>query len=367
MALINGTKGGRPLYRVRWNHRRENGKRRFDERVFRNRADAIAFEARINPGTTQSTERITLRQLHAEFIVSPTYLGCELRTRNDFDTQWKRRIEPYLGSKRVSAVTPKLLDKWQEWMLHEGQAPTDGGKTWGARACNKATDALSWMIRWGRKRGKCDNRTIDDAPRLDEPPPKPANPYTPAQVVQIADGCMHERDRAMLMVAAFSGLRWSELRGLRWTDLDITDPDTATINLERSIDADGSEKSTKSNKHRVVPILRPGADALLRWQAAAPDTDLVFPNRQGRPISQDWYIDRLPKIRDAAGIHFDPHELRDTYASILIATGIGELELTLWLGHASVETTRRRYAKLFEKRKAARAAQANQLLAAGLL
>jgi len=71
----------------------------------------------------------------------------------------------------------------------------------------------------------------------------------------------------------------------------------------------------------------------------------------------------LGRIRKASGIHFEMHQLRDTYASILIQSGIGDAELTLWLGHRSTQTTIRRYGKLFEKRKAALAPKANALLA----
>lgn len=74
--------------------------------------------------------------------------------------------------------------------------------------------------------------------------------------------------------------------------------------------------------------------------------------------------DRSPgRIRKACGIHFEMHQLRDTYASILIQSGIGDAELTLWLGHRSTRTTIRRYGKLFEKRKEALASKANELLA----
>ena len=360
MALISSTQDGRPIYRVRWNYRREpeTGRKKYDEKKFRRRADARAFERSITAAMTLDTERITVAELKAAWWTRHVDTeAVQLRTRRDYATQWSLRIEPFLGSRAVGKLTPALIAEWKEWMLAQGT---------GARSANKSLDTLKSLVRWGRSEGLVTNRSIDDVHRMRAPRPKPANPYTPAQIEQIVAGCKHLRDATMLSVAAYTGLRWSEFRALRWSDIDL-DAAQPFVRLVRAVDGDRSMKSTKSDTERTVPILAPGVEALRSWREVAPDTELVFCNRVGRVISSDWYRDRCDAIRVASGIHFDPHELRDTYASILIAAGVGELELTLWLGHASVETTRRRYAKLFESRKTVHAARANELLASGLL
>lgn len=83
----------------------------------------------------------------------------------------------------------------------------------------------------------------------------------------------------------------------------------------------------------------------------------------GKPLCLNWYERRLKPIREASGIQFDLHEMRDTYASLLIATDkITPEQLTLWLGHSSVTLTLRRYARLFEQRKAVIADAADELV-----
>jgi len=360
MALISSTQDGRPIYRVRWNYRREpvTGRKKYDEKKFRRRADARAFERTVTSATTPDTERITVVELKAIWWARHVDTDAvQLRTRRDYATQWSLRIGPFLGHRPVAKLTPAMIADWKDWMLAQGT---------GARSANKSLDTLKSLVRWGRSEGLATNRNIDDVHRLRAPKPKPANPYTPAEVERIVAGCKHLRDATMLSVAAYTGLRWSEYRGLRWSDIDL-DAAQPFVRLVRSVDGDRTMKSTKSEMERTVPILSPGVDALRRWREVAPDTELVFCNRDGNVIASDWYRERCNAIREACGIHFDPHELRDTYASILIAAGVGELELTLWLGHASVETIRRRYAKLFESRKTAHAAKANELLASGLL
>lgn len=356
MALIESTKDGRPLYRVRWNYRREHGKLRFDERRFRDRRDAARFERDVSASDTTTTETITVRILAQRwFDQHVDTAAIQKRTAKDYHCHYDKRIGPRLGNRQVAKLTPKLVSEWRDALVADGV---------GAPTVNKTLDALKAMIRWGRSEGLCANLAVDSVRRMKQPPPKPANPYTPDQVRQIVEGCRYLREATLIQVAAYAGLRWSELRALQWADVDLT---SATINLTRSLDLDKSMKSTKSDRHRIVPILAPGVEALKLWLSEGPGPDsceLVFPTANGKPLGENnWYNQRLPEIRKACGIEFGLHELRDTYASILIQSGIGEAELTLWLGHRTIQVTISRYGKLFEQRKAALVAKANLALA----
>lgn len=354
VALIETTKNGRPQYRVRWNYRRIDGKLTYDEKRFSNRTEAETLQREKTAGHTIDTETITVAQLYTRWIADHVDVACELRTRKDYKAQYRLRIEPFMARRQVSKLTPKEIGDWREWMLAR---PT------GARTVNKSIDALKAMIKWGRSEGLCTNYMVDDARRAKAPRPKPANPYTPDQVKAIVTGCEYMREATLVSLAAYAGLRWSELRSLRWSDIDLAD---GQIDLTRALDLDHSHKETKSGRHRIVPILAPGLRQLKVWRKHAPETpdDLVFCTSTGKPLRENgWYGQRLPKIRAACGIDFDLHELRDTYASILIATtGITAAELTLWLGHRSIQTTLDRYGKLFEKRQAQLVRHANRTL-----
>lgn len=385
MALITTQQDGRPLYRVRWNYRTEGGREAFDERKFRSKTEARAFEKRITAATSSSTERVTVSEL-AEAWLELHVTNRSLRTQKDYRAQVELRIKPFLGTKRCARLTPATIAEWQRWMLTQERVVStrsrDGkgrlvreqvrAKT-GPAVANKSLAVLRAMLRWGRSVGMTETRAADDARPLPQQAPAPARPYAPDEVARIAAGCELLRDSTLIYVAAYSGLRWSELCALEWDDIDF---DAETIDLRRSLDIDRRTKSTKSDRERIVPLLAPGMTALREWREHAPHgVDLVFPDETGGPLSSNWYRhdrtmdevttdDRnLGRIRKACGIHFEMHQLRDTYASILIQSGIGDAELTLWLGHRSTQTTIRRYGKLFEKRKAALASKANELLA----
>lgn len=403
MTLITTTKGGRPLYRVRINFRMVTdpvtGRRRkvFEEKDFRKKADARAFLKRATPITTTDTEKITIGEIatlyRSRYLESVDHQGnrhVEQRTAKDGVEQIEIRIRPFWDRHRAARVRPQDTTEWKSWMLDQTRTvrrrkrdqwgavmrEPDVGKRPGkiivedvtlstsAATANKSIRFMAAMMRWARSEGLTETRVFDDVRELPAPKPQPANSYTPEQVDRIARGCELLRDEALVLLAAYSGLRWSELCALRWSDIDM---DAELVDLQRALDLDRSTKAPKSHRARIVPVLAPGMVGLRRWREVAPaGQELVFPDEKGGPLRSNWYARNLVRIRQACEISFEPHELRDTYASILIqTTGIGEAELTMWLGHRSVQTTRDRYGKLFEKRKARLASKANAALAAG--
>lgn len=373
MAIITLERDGRPLYRLKYNYRRcpDTGKKLWDTKESRDRAAIEAFARRVTPVTTAATDRVTVRELvalwhhahHPDHATGRTR-AWQLRTRNDRQQQATIRIIPFLGGDRVAGLTPQRVEDWIDWMLEPVKQPGGGrAPRFGGRVANKALQDLKAAIRWGRGRGIVENVYIDDIPGIPAQPPKPPHPYTPAEIARIAESCEYLRDATLIVVAAYSGLRWSELRGLQWGDVS---PDMRTIHVQRSIDHDGSAKLPKNGTTRTTVLLLRGREALADYRDALPARDpgaWVFPNANGKPLCLNWYARRLHKIRDASGIRFDLHEMRDTYASILIATDkITPEQLTLWLGHSSVSLTLRRYARLFEQRKAAIADAADALI-----
>lgn len=373
MAIITIERDGRPLYRLRYNYRRcpDTGRKLWDEKESRDRAKLERFAAAITPVTSAQTDRITVHELlalwhHAHHPDHATGRAktWQLRTRKDREQQANLRISPFLGRDRVAALTPQRVEEWIAWML-EPVKHRDGSlrARFGNRVANKALQDLKSAIRWGRGRGYVDSVYIDDVAGIPEAPPKPPNPYTPKQVRHIIASCQHLRDATLIAVAAYSGLRWSELRGLQWGDISA---DLRTIYVQRSIDLDRSVKLPKNGTTRTTVLLKPGRDALAAYRDALPPrppTALVFPNQRGETLTAEWHRERLAKIRATSGIDFDLHELRDTYASLLIATQqISVEELTLWLGHSSVQLTLKRYARLYDQLKARIADAADDLI-----
>ncbi|WP_266157271.1 tyrosine recombinase XerC [Dyella silvatica] len=148
-------------------------------------------------------------------------------------------------------------------------------------------------------------------------------------LIEADSGALNVRDRAMLELFYSSGLRLSELIGLRWIDLDL----------------DGGEVRVlgKGNKTRVVPVGRHAVTALRALGEAegrAPESP-VFRGRGGAPISPRTVQMRLKMLalqqNFAKRVH--PHLLRHTFASHMLESSGDLRAVQELLGHADIATT----------------------------
>ena len=144
------------------------------------------------------------------------------------------------------------------------------------------------------------------------------------------------RDRAMLMLAAQTGLRASELTGLGCGDVHLgTGPHVSCMG--------------KGRKQRITPLTGPTVAVLRTWLAERGDEaqEPLFPTRKGGRLSRDALERRLAKHFAAAegrcptlrGKRVTAHVLRHTAAMRLLQAGVDTSVIALWLGHEQVETT----------------------------
>src|SRR6516162_8769153 len=164
------------------------------------------------------------------------------------------------------------------------------------------------------------------------------------------------------MVAAFTGLRSSELRGLRWLDVDLK---LGELHVRQRADRFGIIGKPKSKAgYRSIPLGPLVLTALREWKLAGPKgrLGLVFPTSDGNGVALHNNVVRPLKavvraagLTDAAGRpkYTGPHSLRHFFASWLInppARGGQGLPLKVVqqrLGHSSITMTADTYGHLF--------------------
>lgn len=144
------------------------------------------------------------------------------------------------------------------------------------------------------------------------------------------------RDRALLLVAIQTGLRNSEITGLRQEDVAM-----GTGAHVRCLG--------KGRKQRCTPLRADVVAVLRSWFAEqrGKPTDPVFPSTRGGRLSADA-LQRLvcrhvaTARRACASLarkHVKPHTLRHAAAMALLRRGVDLSVIALWLGHESTETT----------------------------
>ena len=144
------------------------------------------------------------------------------------------------------------------------------------------------------------------------------------------------RDHALLLLAVQTGLRLSELIGLR--------RDAVCLGTGAHVQVVG-----KGRKERATPLSRTTAAVLQAWlrEIATGEDAIVFPSARGGRLSADGLQSLLAKyVARASGCcpslrakRVTPHVLRHTAAMELLQAGVDRTVIALWLGHESIETT----------------------------
>jgi len=162
---------------------------------------------------------------------------------------------------------------------------------------------------------------------------------TEIQALLSAPDCttrLGRRDKALLLLAIQTGLRLSELVGLRRRDVVL---------------ASGAHVRCygKGRKERCTPLTKQTISLLKAWleERGGSEEDVVFPNARDAPLSPDGvqyllakHVEKArkicPSLKDK---NVSPHVLRHTAAMELLQAGVDHAVIALWLGHESPETT----------------------------
>jgi len=144
------------------------------------------------------------------------------------------------------------------------------------------------------------------------------------------------RDHVLLLLMAQTGLRVSEMIGLKLEDLEL--------GVSPHVRCRG-----KGRKERCTPLTRQSVAALRLWlreRAGAPSEPL-FPSARGTALSRDaveWLVKKYASISaktqpSLKNKSVSPHVFRHTAAIQLLQAGVDRSVIALWLGHEQVETT----------------------------
>lgn len=151
--------------------------------------------------------------------------------------------------------------------------------------------------------------------RIKKPTVVPPRYLTKPEITSVIDASVKAGIYPMVMTAIYSGARLSELRRLRWSNIDF---ERRIITIEKS----------KSGRFREIPLHRKLADVL---RPLASD-GLCFNKKNMRRRFDQMKI--FAKIDDIGW-----HTFRHTFASLLAQAGVSLYKISKYLGHSSIKTT----------------------------
>ncbi|OBY30497.1 site-specific integrase [Mycolicibacter kumamotonensis] len=283
--------------------------------------------------------RVTVGQLYPDWIAVKQATTRESHHRT-LVSSWKNHVGPVWENVAVSKVDRLSVERWLAKMTAQNL---------GASGVKRALGILAGVMDDAVKGGHVNTnkaRGCDGIPRKQS---KAKVFLTVDQVKALADAAGEHR--LLVLLLAYTGLRWSEAIHLHWADVDLAKKrltvDEGAVQLGSRFVLD----TPKHAKRRTVAIPQFLADELAA--ALVPGTganlDLVFPGKDGnhlpRPKKNGW----LSRACADAGLQrLTPHNLRDAYASLAVSGGANVLVLARSLGHSDPSVTLRVYAQLFD-------------------
>lgn len=143
------------------------------------------------------------------------------------------------------------------------------------------------------------------------------------------------RDKAMVGLMLYAGLRVKEVTELRPTEITIPKVKGEALRLR---------VMGKGRKERIVYLQRESADDLLAYLAdrtVISAEEPLFRNRLGKPITTAGVEHRVKTYAERCGVPVTCHRLRHTYARWMVEGGVPILALARLMGHSHLQSTQR--------------------------
>jgi integrase len=326
------------------------------QRRFKTKREALAvhdqIKVAIRAGTHVSLPSdLTITDAADKWLKRVEANACERGTLKFYNEHIRLHILPRIGNLKLAKATKGHIEHFRDSLI-------TGEKALTRPTASKVLRSLKSMLKANGCSHLGDGVRIEIKDRhkhqieLKDIP----TPGEIARLVKAAKG----KVRVLLMMATTTGLRASELRGLRWSDVDLK---AGELEVRQRADAWLTIGPPKSASSRRKLRLADGVIlALKEWRLACPksDLDLVFPTATGAVQHHKNMLEDVARVMKAAGVvtkagepKYALHSFRHFFASWCINTkakGGRELppkEVQTMLGHSSILMTMDRYGHLF--------------------
>jgi integrase len=323
--------------------------------TFERKKDADEYHATVRVDVyhgvhSAPSKSITVAEAAESWIKDVEAEGRERTTVRQYRQHIDLHIMPRIGRIKLAHLTPKKVEDFRDDLLLKLGRPLARKVLTSVKSLLRAAkhSQIAADVKIGKdKRSKRKLEAGRDFP-------------TPGEIKRLIDATGKGKHRALLLTAALTGLRASELRGLRWSDIDLK---AGELHVRQRADRYGTIGAPKSDSsRRIVPLAPELLNALREWKMTCPkgEADLVFPTSTGRIEHHTNMLRSLAPIMTAAGVvdkngepKYALHAFRHFFASWCVnpkSRGGRELpakEAQALLGHSSIVMTLDLYGHMF--------------------
>jgi integrase len=339
-------------------YRDQNGYRA--ARTFDKKGEAVDFWATVKVDVGRGDHVVpakseTIEQVAKRWINRVEGAGREPTTVRQYRQHIDLHIVPRIGQLKVASLTETRLEAFRDSLL-------TGDKKLSRALARKVLVSVKSILRTAKRGHIAANVKIDRDKRQRKLEAGTDIP-TPAEISRLLKAAerFDLRRRALLATVIFTGLRSSELLGLRWSDVDFKH---AFVHVRQRADRKRNIGAPKSEAGTRKIDIGPRVVAMLKeWKVACPkdgELGLVFPTKAGEVAHNKNTLASLAPVMKAAGLvdkegepKYGLHSLRHYFASWCInpvSAGGRELppkNVQGLLGHSSITMTMDTYGHLF--------------------
>jgi len=347
----------------------QNGERHVEQ--FARKRDAVDREAKVRVDIGKgvyvaASNSKTVAEAAQDWLGHVKANEREASTLRQYKQHVDLHIVPRLGGIKLAKLTPTIVETFRNQLLGNGNGNGDshGNDDKLSRPlARKVLTSLKSLLKVAKYSHVATDVTIKASTRERRLEVGTDIP-TPDEIKRLVDAAKTPQKRALLLTVALTGLRASELRGLRWKDVNL---EHGTLTVNQRADRFGKIGAPKSKAGtRTIPLAPEVITALKRWKPSCPkgqgrgDDRLVFPTRTGAVMHHKNMLRDLELVMTDAGVigadgkpKYALHAFRHFFASWCINPkdrGGRELPPKVvqhLLGHSSIVMTLDVYGHLF--------------------
>lgn len=309
-----------------------------------------AILTRIEGGAHVKPTKLTVGEYLKQWLESYVATNATPKTRDRYEGIVRAHLIPAFGSLPLAALQPQRIQNYYSQALKSGRKDGNGGLS--AQTVRYHHMVLCEALKHAVKRGLLIRNVVEatDPPAPERKEIAIIDADGVRLLLQAAKGTPYY---ACIFTAVYTGLRRSELLGLRWCDVDL---DLATISVVQTLHQlqNGAymfgKPKTKGSRRMIA--LSPSLALLLREHKQKQEldrmllgkplspADLVFSNPDGSPLRPNTVsraFEKLARTLGFQGIRF--HDLRHAHATLVLRQGIHPKIVSERLGHRSVAIT----------------------------
>jgi integrase len=346
---------GKGEAREAWVLRYVDGQGVSRRKQFDKKGDASAYLTKasyeVSQGVhTADSASVTVSEAADQYLKHKKAIGLERSSTKRYDEVIRLHIKPIIGADKLSRLTMPSVQNYVDALLQTRSKAMAG----------KALSTLRMIITYAQGRGLV-AQNVTKGVKVVRSRREKKKIVVPVKADLKALLEKAEADfpdfHPLLMTAIFAGLRSSELRGLRKTDVDLRGGSISVAQRADSWGVLGAPKSEAGT--RTIPIPPMLVSVLRAWMLRSPKSHLglLFPNKEGGARLHSNMLNReYWPLQVAAGVaeqtgrkddegqpilraRYDFHSLRHAAASSWIRQRVDIKRLQTWLGHASVQMT----------------------------